>query len=365
MGAPHPTRISASSFSAIALGIIGGLSACSSPPEYGEETAATSRAAIVDAKPATDYPEAAVIDMYVTGTSTVGGCAGSLIAPRVALVAGHCVLGFDEWRVLLPYNGGQQAKTTSAAVYDYRSLYQGGTLNPDPSTHDLGLIFLDSPLHVSSDQCPVLASAPAANGSRVVNLGIRDNGAMWSPTASDVYVSPSVAISDATSQGYPTAYYSAQVDVEPGDSGGPDEVPGSSPHQIVAVNSAIENPGALFARVDLLHAWITEQIQSHGGACDTSQAGGKDAGGNGSGRSVGEAGDDDAAEGGDGTSPAAWNASSRGCDVSGAIGSPREALALICFGLGFLVRVRRRSRGTHFSTGGGAMGDRLSPPGYW
>jgi hypothetical protein len=43
-------------------------------------------------------------------------------------------------------------------------------------------------------------------------------------------------------------------------------VDGLIPHRIVAVNSGAGSGRQILARVDLLHGWITEQIQQHAGA---------------------------------------------------------------------------------------------------
>ncbi|HLK36569.1 MAG TPA: hypothetical protein VKU41_07430, partial [Polyangiaceae bacterium] len=118
-------------------------------------------------------------------------------------------------------------------------------------------------------------SKELADNSQVVNIGRIQDGSV---STTDLFVSTPVSVMDGATAGYDFDY-SAQDIIESGDSGGPDEVPASSPHLIVAVNSG-GGTGEVLARTDppAVYKWILQQIAAHGGGCSDSDAGTSDAG---------------------------------------------------------------------------------------
>jgi secreted trypsin-like serine protease len=217
---------------------------------------------------ATAYPEAALVDV-LRGGQLGAYCSGALIAPSVVLTAGHCVkgqVGFvpDAWRVTLPYAGGVSVESAGAATYDWETT--NGTV--DPTLHDIGLVFLASPVPLAPGQCPRLATAPVSDDTEIVHVGRMREGRLSTTT---LFVGEPVAVTDGAAAGFPFDYDAAAV-IAQGDSGGPVEEPGSAPHSIVAVASG-SSPGRneVLARVDLLNRagnrWIAEQIRAHGGPC--------------------------------------------------------------------------------------------------
>jgi hypothetical protein len=230
--------------------------ACHAPPsdsEAGDEAVGRAGRPIVGGAKASAYPEAVLINMKQSG-QIVAACSGSLIAPTVVLTAGHCVYQFDGWDVVAPFASGQKASATSGATLDWTN--QSETV--DPNMHDVGLVFLSKAINLSS--YPKLAQSPIANGAQVVNIGRIDNGTL---SDTNLYVSKPITVNNASSQGFPFDYIAKEV-IQSGDSGGPDEIPGT--HTIVAVNSGAGGGTEVLARVDLVFSWIQQQVAAHGGS---------------------------------------------------------------------------------------------------
>ena len=96
-------------------------------------------------------------------------CSGAVIAPRIVLTAGHCVVDASSWTVVAPY-ASKQSATGSKSWTDY--VATGESVNP--ATLDVAVIILDKPITLSS--YPKLASSPSAAGTQAVNVGRIRNG---------------------------------------------------------------------------------------------------------------------------------------------------------------------------------------------
>lgn len=224
------------------------LAACSSAePGSSAAPVVVSVQPIIGGTPATEYPEAAILDIDRGTTGTWYACSATLIAPRAALTAGHCVDGHTTWSVQVH---GETRLSTSAVTYDWA---EGGAETVNPSHHDIGLVFFDDPIVL--DTYPTLALSPLPDESTVVNVGrILDGTFTWTSHQA------TAVVRDGAWIGYPFDYESADV-IQPGDSGGGVFAQGT--HMVVAVNSGAGSGIQVLARVDLLRAWIDEQVAAH------------------------------------------------------------------------------------------------------
>jgi hypothetical protein len=227
---------------------------CASAGDEGLDSPQVS-VPIVASSTASDYPESVLVDMAQQGVFN-GACSGVVVAPKVVLTAGHCVDLYTGWLVEAPFVL-ESSNASKAETFDWKSDGSGKT---DPNLHDIGLVYLDRP--ITLPRYPALAQSPVADGSQIVNIGRVDGAGL---SSSELFVSKSLAVKKAASIGYPYDYVGAQ-NIEPGDSGGPVEVPGTTPHLLVAVNSGVGEGIEVLARTDLLASWISERIAAHGGA---------------------------------------------------------------------------------------------------
>jgi hypothetical protein len=212
---------------------------------------ATQSDDIIGGKTASQYPEAALVDIFDSG-ELIAACSGSVIAPKVVLTAGHCVHKFNEWRVTAPFADGQTATVARGVTYDWKVASE----SVDPSKHDIGLLILGNEINLSD--YPRIATAPIAAGAKVRNIGRIQNGNL---SDSALFVSKAITTEPGDEMGFPFDY-GAMDEIESGDSGGPDVLPGAAPHTIVAVNSGANAETEVLARVDLVAAWIEKEVKA-------------------------------------------------------------------------------------------------------
>lgn len=242
----------------LAAGLTSSLAACAPDTSLDtgqDEVVSSDGRDIIGGTSAQAYPSAVLVDLKKNGAS-VGVCSGAMISPHVVLTAGHCVHGYDGWKVTAPFAGGQSKSSKKGATYDWTS--DGEFV--DASQHDVGLVFLDGPISLAS--YPKLAEQRVAWGTKVQNIGRIDNG---QTSFSKLFIGPEVAVQNGAQVGYPLSYRSKET-IQSGDSGGPVVLPGPAPHTIVAVNSGSGGGIQVLARVDLVFGWIQDAIEAHEGS---------------------------------------------------------------------------------------------------
>ncbi|MBM4377277.1 MAG: trypsin-like serine protease [Deltaproteobacteria bacterium] len=206
-------------------------------------------APIINGTPATAYPEAVLVNGWRSDGSG-WSCSGSMIAPRVVLTAGHCIVGIASAEVVAPNAGKQKAYAESFLTYDWTTTSKYIVADQ----HDVALIVTSTPIVLGS--YPILASKPVSQGTKAINVGRVRNGNV---SSSQLYVGAPISLNYGGAWGYPYAYASAEI-IQSGDSGGPDFLVGAPVHTIVAVNSGGGGGFQLLARVDLVYDWIQARL---------------------------------------------------------------------------------------------------------
>lgn len=256
--------------------------ACATQSGDGE----ASSQAIIGGSEARAYEEAALVDIERGGVVS-GACSGAVIAPRVVLTAGHCIVGGSGWIITTPYAGRQKVRSVSGLTFDYKD--NGGTVNPNQ--HDVGLVVLPTPIRLGA--YPTIARAPLAANASLINVGRIDNGRL---SNTSLFASAPLRVVAGDGYGYRFAYVATEV-IQPGDSGGPDFLNAPGRHVVVAVNSGAGGGTEVLARVDLVASWIDSVVDKNGGY-ETGDAGASDGGAEGGATDAGAGDGGTTAEGG-------------------------------------------------------------------
>ena len=195
---------------------------------------------------ADDDPFESTVTVTSTTGRVVGSCLGVMVAPRVAITAGHCVSERAEISVR-PATVGGSKKTVAVQSYWFDPDADSSDGKVDMDSTDVALLVLAQPLAMPSyaryARGPLDAATPA--------LGIRHGDGVLESMRFTLRPVRSAA-----------RYYISTGFAKPGDSGSPVFV-GRGEGRIVVGVLAGGGPGReVFARIDLMAAKLDELVAS-------------------------------------------------------------------------------------------------------
>ena len=120
----------------------------------------------------------------------IGSCAGTLVAEKLVLTAGHCVVNASTWRV----EGAGKTVTASRAVTPWKKF--DSTLS-HPKHADIALLVLDDAIKIA--RYPSIATDGLKDGAKATRMHRSASG-------SKDFVSTDAVIRDGAAKGFNLAY---------------------------------------------------------------------------------------------------------------------------------------------------------------
>ncbi len=191
-------------------------------------------------------PFAPVVRVNATTGRDIGTCLGVMVAPRIALTAGHCV----DKRARITVKGAT-SRTETAVVASFWSDAHAPDYRHretiDTSTSDVSILVLDRPLRMPR----YAAYARRPIDGEVAAVGLRH--------APGVLESKSVLLAPTES----SRFYASPPFTKRGDSGGPVFIRDWDKLVVVGVTSGSSPERSIFARVDLVAKKLDELVSAH------------------------------------------------------------------------------------------------------
>jgi hypothetical protein len=221
----------------VLVSCLGAVAACGTSSS-DEENAQSAKAALESANVA--------IDLFDANGSKVGEGAGVLIAPNLVLTSAHLIAGKAKWTITTA-DGKKTVNGTRGLTYDWMKY---DSLKSHPRKHDIGVIYLDSPVQLAN--YPKLASAKAATGTqamRVQHLG--GNFAL-------------VGAKLATVRNFPHAYTAEMSNSETVNTGGA-VIDEKGDIVGIVTGRGMQTSKVYIARTDSLVQWLSPKVVCAGG----------------------------------------------------------------------------------------------------
>lgn len=156
----------------------------------GSQACSSSTADDVVVAQKTTQASSVSIQLEDSSGNDIGSCAGTLLAEKLVLTAGHCVVGASTWRV----EGAGKVVTAQRAVTPWKKF--DSSLS-HPKHADVALLVLDDAIKLA--RYPSIADAPLKDGTRATRLHRSASG-------SKEFIPSDTVVQDGAKKGFGLAY---------------------------------------------------------------------------------------------------------------------------------------------------------------
>ena len=214
---------------------------------YGSQACSSAEQDDLGVAQKTTQASSVSIHLEDSSGNDIGSCAGTLVAEKLVLTAGHCVVSASTWRV----EGAGKVVTAKRAVTPWRQFKS--TLS-HPKHADIALLVLDDAIKIA--RYPSIATEGLKDGAKATRMHRSASG-------SKEFISSDAVIRDGAAKGFNLAYTAEMPKGEWLDTGG---ALFDSRGKIYGVVSAQGKQSSLLyiTRTDGFNQWLTESVDECG-----------------------------------------------------------------------------------------------------
>lgn len=214
---------------------------------YGSQACTTSEQDDLGASQKTTQASSVSIHLEDSSGNDIGSCAGTLVAEKLVLTAGHCVVNASTWRV----EGAGKVVSAKRAVTPWKQFKS--TLS-HPKHADIALLVLDDAIKIA--RYPGIASEGLKDGAKATRMHRSASG-------SKEFVSTDTVVKDGAAKGFHLTYTAEMPKGEWLDTGG---ALFDSRGKIYGVVSAQGKKTSLLyiTRVEGFNQWLTDSVDECG-----------------------------------------------------------------------------------------------------